>query len=285
MGLKWLDNKNWSDITRDERFFCAHLYKAILEDKNGIPGFVRIINEECKLELPENANWELGYEVCFYRDLSFFDNTYECKSPKRTFDLCLFSDGWIVIIEAKAYQPFDTVQVQEFFKDKTHIKELGIDVNVKLVPLGSSRYKPTYDKSHIKNGRDKFRGFEREMLTWDTLAKAYKANSIDSKILANADSCYKSKKHIIGSELLQIFNNRVYRDNEIDPDMFLVGRMGGKEGLKADVNGKSWKCHLYEVNPKAEKKLKGNWFSLKTFAEIVLSENAFRISEENCTHE
>jgi len=26
-GISWLGNRNWSEITRDERYFCAHLYK------------------------------------------------------------------------------------------------------------------------------------------------------------------------------------------------------------------------------------------------------------------
>ena len=110
MGLPYLKNKKWSQVTRDERFFCAHLYNLIL--KRGIPEFLSFINNTYKTDLTESCYWEIGYEVCFYRDLwHLHGRKTELYSPKRTFDLCLFSEKTIVIIEAKADQQFDLNQL------------------------------------------------------------------------------------------------------------------------------------------------------------------------------
>jgi len=71
------------------------------------------------------------------------DNQY---SPKRTFDLCLFSNEHIVIIEAKAQQGFHGDQLKEFEKDEEDIKGLlstqEFKVNVDVVLLHSSLYAP-----------------------------------------------------------------------------------------------------------------------------------------------
>ena len=32
MGFNYLNGKKWADITRDERFFCAHLYFEMQKD-------------------------------------------------------------------------------------------------------------------------------------------------------------------------------------------------------------------------------------------------------------
>jgi len=41
MGLSYLKNKNWSEITREERYFCAELYFAI---KGNETDFVKWLN-------------------------------------------------------------------------------------------------------------------------------------------------------------------------------------------------------------------------------------------------
>ena len=153
MGFSYLENKQWLDITRDERFFCAHLYFEM--NKNLTP-FLELIakngvinGEDAKPDL-----WEVGYEVCFYRDYIKkvgFENTNEIgKTPfhdlrKRTFDLCLFSEKCIIIIEAKAHQGFDNNQMKYFDEDLIQIKKLlgkNSNVETKLLGLISNKYKP-----------------------------------------------------------------------------------------------------------------------------------------------
>lgn len=268
-GLKWLNNRNWSEITRDERFFCAHLYNKILGHQSGVQGFVRVINEMCQLNLPVDANWELGYEVCFYRDVMFDDAAKydERLSLKRTFDLCLFSDNEIVIIEAKAYQAFDSKQTEEFVRDRECIKNiLNIPVTVVLIPLASSHYKDTFDNSPLKES------FGCELLTWGRLADVYE-NSDPKSILARADIIYSlrprssdsTKRFLSGAELLGLYEGR-----KVDQDGFWVGRNSGLAGLRKDLAGDAWLDRPYEVNTESKKALNRNWFSLEDFAKTVL---------------
>lgn len=171
MGIRYLKNKSWNEISREERLFCSHLYHSILSlpDKKK---FIKKLNSlefpmdffKNKLNLSEKSHWEVGFEVCFYRDLiAAFGpcssirkvNKYIKKlnkekmagfSEKRTFDLCLFSNDELVIIEAKAYQGLSSKQNEEFKKDVKQIEELFRYLNdaempkVKLIILASSWY-------------------------------------------------------------------------------------------------------------------------------------------------
>lgn len=113
MGFDYLDKKNWIDITREERFFCAYLYFDIKKDVNN---FINWLNEntldpkyndkKIHLGLDVKQEWDVGFEVCFYRDYKHQNRESVQKdySPKRTFDLCLFSPDTIIIIEAKVQQ-------------------------------------------------------------------------------------------------------------------------------------------------------------------------------------
>ena len=81
--------------------------------------------------------------MCFYRDLlctqekSVRDSAF---SPKRTFDLCLFSEAVIIIIEAKAHQLFSVEQAGHFSRDREQIQKLiGRPIDVRLVALGCCR--------------------------------------------------------------------------------------------------------------------------------------------------
>jgi len=156
----YLKNQSWSQITREERFFCSHLYHSIL---NREKDFVKWLNENLnynkadnKIELNPNKDWEIGYEVCFYRDFlklkGKYIKTYLGKNgkpfpQKRTFDLCLFSEDQIIIIEAKVQQGFSTKQVGDIKEDSKLIKKLLGEFNYSNVKsdtifLYSSRYNP-----------------------------------------------------------------------------------------------------------------------------------------------
>jgi hypothetical protein len=79
------------------------------------------------------TDWEVGYEVCFYRDiLKLYGHGVKEKMEdliakigpnavnliKRTFDLVLFSSDTIVIIEAKSAEGLTTEQFKEFKIDE-----------------------------------------------------------------------------------------------------------------------------------------------------------------------
>lgn len=157
MTLNFIQSK-WQDITREERFFCSHLYHSII---NREQEFIEWLNNNTTLKLNPNSNWEVGYEVCFYRDLikhwraqgktNLNENTY---SSKRTFDICMFSNDHIVIIEAKAQQGFHGDQLKDFEDDKNDIKSLfdnqGIEMSFDIVLLHSNHYTPKNTLPKIK---------------------------------------------------------------------------------------------------------------------------------------
>lgn len=164
MDKPYLNNQPWSAITRDERTYCAHLYFLF---KNEPKKLVDLIKKSRILEKkgfkntfePDGGNWELGYEVCFYRDLlkKYGLSVREKGLPeKRTFDLCLFSDNEIVIIEAKAHENLGLKQLISFSQDRAYVsKALQLTgsnkMNVFFVLLASSDF---YDKQSfaLENG-------------------------------------------------------------------------------------------------------------------------------------
>lgn len=147
MGFTYLKECSWLDVTREERLFCSYLYWDI---KGKEKDFVLWLNENTDLGLRVDDNWEVGYEVCFYRDLQKLRKEpldLTRYSIKRTFDLCLFSENTIVIIEAKVQQMFSKNEVQEFQKDRENIPAIiGKDLDVVVVALASSEYFKNYRK-------------------------------------------------------------------------------------------------------------------------------------------
>jgi hypothetical protein len=190
MGFSYFKNKNYLDITRDERFFCAHLYFEMNKNIQPFLEFLerkRIIkNEETNAEL-----WEVAYEVCFYRDFIYhigYNNVKQIGSTKfkdlgkRTFDLCLFSEKRIIIIEAKAQQGFDTEQMESFKKDKELLAELLNEQffgEINLIGLASSDYTPK----------------DKTILNFDSLINWSDINSLyPNHLFVKANNLYKQKQ-------------------------------------------------------------------------------------------
>ncbi len=159
MTIDYLDGRPWSDWTREERFFCSVLYHRAIADKQA---FAEWLIEAAGLPLScQRSEWELGYEVCFYRDylerllsekarkLGIRPSQIRAESArgqglpfKRTFDLCLFGPGIIIIVEAKCHEGFTADQNEAFNEDKKYIRRLPMLANaeVHVVALASSRY-------------------------------------------------------------------------------------------------------------------------------------------------
>lgn len=151
MGPGYLNGKKWEEITRDERFFCAHLY---FELNRNISPLLEFLGHE-KIISAEELNpsiWEVGFEVCFFRDFVFEIGEQNANksikksaySQKRTFDLCLFSEQQIIIIEAKSHTGFNTKQLDNFNTDKKNIASLlGVKCpSISSIALFSESYKP-----------------------------------------------------------------------------------------------------------------------------------------------
>ena len=161
MGLSYLGGDSWNEITREERFFCLQLYNHI--KISGIKGFVQLLIDS-GLDIPLETNWEIGYEVCFYRDVLFSRNKpVQSRFQKRTFDLCLMSDDAIVIIEAKAQGGFEGKQLRSFKNDAAEIFAITGIRNVKSIAIHSSKYNPKIET---------LADFQ-VVLTWDSLSAFY----------------------------------------------------------------------------------------------------------------
>jgi hypothetical protein len=188
MGLPYLKDKegktfSWSEVTREERYFCAELF---FETRHDVKKFVECINNKAifnkdELKLDEKKDWELGYEVCFYRDLRKLHGLGIKKSKyseKRTFDLCLFTDDRIVIIEAKVQSGVTTKQLESFEDDKSNVDELLKElypslgkVDVSVLGLFSSGYIKGLEKKK-KTISPIFDGH----ITWIDLYEAFPMN-------------------------------------------------------------------------------------------------------------
>ena len=175
MKLKIFNDKSWNlDITRDERFFCQELYHELTN--GGLNSFLSLISSEA-VGLNFKGPYEVGYEVCFYRDLKYaglFKGQVSEYSIKRTFDLCLFSEKEMMIIEAKVFEGMTTKQMDEFEQDRKWVpKALGIDgYRVRLVALIADKYKPS---EATKNRFD-------AIITWKHISNLFPENEVLTKV-------------------------------------------------------------------------------------------------------
>ena len=182
MSPAYFGELSWNEITREERVFCAELFYQI---KDAPDSFVEFLKNETKLPASLSGPWDPAFEACFYRDyLHKFARTEKSKfSPKRTFDLALFSDDAIIIIEAKAAQPFTADQVRYFEKDRENISSL-LDVETYFVALATKTYFDNYQR--IGRGTA-LSPFEGRHLTWERVARKYP----DAPLLRRACQVYE----------------------------------------------------------------------------------------------
>jgi hypothetical protein len=207
------------------------------------------------------ANWEVAYEACFYRDLWHHSGKKRKPfSPKRTFDLCLLSDVAIIVIEAKSHEEFEEKQLKYFEKDKMQLVELTGVNTVLLSGLASSGYDVPPDVLKYFNG---------PMLTWRELAELYGNDAI----LDRADEVYEPDsnrnygRHNSGGYMTGIELVEEYKQGR-NP---FVGRGGGLSGepISQDIKTGSWRQHRYETNRDAKNALNANWFRLSDFIDRV----------------
>jgi hypothetical protein len=256
-GLAWLNGNSWWEVSRDERYFCAELYHLIREDT---ARFIAHLNQAHGAQLNPGMPWEVVYEACFYRDLWHVRGRADALvSPKRTFDLALFSDDDILLIEAKAQQEFDALQLQSFARDADEVKRLTGVPRVRLAALASSRY------TIPSNVLDQFTG---PHLRWLELARLFENNP---KLL-RADALFEpatgwtsannSDGYMTGAELVAAFDAG---------ERFFVGRRDGISGavLKRDAETGAWRNQRYETNREAQQPPNRNWFGLEDFARTV----------------
>ncbi len=195
MGLPYFNDKSWSDITRDERTFCADLYYH-LKQTNNVRKFTKALLKKVKIDnIDLSGEIEMAFEVAYYRDVIFnseygdgenitrFANKRSIQGLlKRTFDLCIFLPNDIIIIEAKAAESLTNKQMTEFIYDKKSIKalhrDLGLnEVNVHLIGLVSGEYKYSPATEEI---------FKKKIITWENIEEF----NVDYKMTESLKTVY-----------------------------------------------------------------------------------------------
>ena len=186
MGIPYLKNCPWSRWTRDERYFCSVLYSLVESDP---ADFAAWLIDSAGLGAKKNGDWDLGYEVVFYRDYLWqlgSSATSMGFSQKRTFDLCLFGTRSLIVIEAKVSQCFELAQRKTLEFDKERIPSLqgmaGVDIYV--VALASSKYFANVKRYGQPETLRVFDGH----VSWAKAAKKY-----PHPLLCRADDMYKLK--------------------------------------------------------------------------------------------
>jgi hypothetical protein len=184
VSIQYLEGHPWSDWSREERFFCAVLFGHAQREA---AEFARWVNEKAKLGLSTDGEWDLGYEVCFYRDYLWQKKRSargEGYPSKRTFDLCAFGERSIIIVEAKVFEAFTGHQNQDFDDDRSLIKKvLGNETfEVKVVALAARRYFDNFEKFGRHDTPSVFDG----QLTWADAHEKY-----GDALLDQADRMYK----------------------------------------------------------------------------------------------
>ena len=175
MTLSYFPNGNWSSTSREERYFCQALFQRIKESEQK---FVKFLNAKAGLGLNESDSWEIGYEVCLYRDVLHArgqPNSSE-YSIKRTFDLCLFSEQQVVVIEAKAQQTFKPREMESIKLDKSRIQKLlKTDTKAFAVAIASSTYFENHSKHSLN--KDLLNSFDAR-ISWEELYQGFCADPL-----------------------------------------------------------------------------------------------------------
>lgn len=267
-GWPYLNGKRWSDITRDERTFCQHLYSLV--QKKGVQTFVEKLNVLAQLDgdlkLPVETDWEIGFEVCFYRDVWHSRGKQgPLYSGKRTFDLCLFSDSHIVIIEAKAQQGFsnDRAQLIEFANDRIEVSKIAPGARVLILALASSKYVGEGESRRpLPLSNQTLPLFDGEAVTWKALSTCFD----NDLMLARADDIYElpgsnNDYDLTGSQIMEWAR---------EGQRFCVGRQGGLCGrfFQEDLRSQRWSNQLYQVKM-CEEPPNTNWFTSADFQDAV----------------
>lgn len=258
MALRWLDYQSWWEVSRSERYFCLRLFNAIEQDVNH---FIRYLNDVYDLRLSTDIHWEISYEVSFYRDLSVMRGEAPVGKIAREFDLALFSDETIIIIEAKSQSKFNDAQTSEWLVDPELIKRAtGVD-EVIMIGLTSSKERATGLAASL---------FLQPYLTWRGL-QAPDGPYLGELAFLRADEIHMDRGSKGGSNAdARMTGAMILESSKSDHSPLWVGVQHGLNGTRMKrliIDG--WREAKFEVNYSADEAPNSNWFSLEAFLDAV----------------
>jgi hypothetical protein len=171
--------------------YCAVLWEQAREcpDK-----FAHWLIDTANLQIDDRSgDWELGYEVVFYRDFLWHKEGRSARAEnlpaKRTFDLCLFGERDLVIIEAKLCSRFESKQNSEIADDRQKVSDLIVPASkrpkIHLVGLACSDYWTNLNK----HGSSETKNLFKNRIDWGQVSSEY-----DHPILRKADGMYQKER-------------------------------------------------------------------------------------------
>ena len=251
MALSWLNGQGWLDVSRSERYFCLRLFNAIERD---VRHFVRYLNAVYGLSLSVDADWEVAYEVSFYRDLSVHTGAEPAGKVTREFDMALLSEDTILIIEAKAQSKFSDEQTREWLVDPEQVKRATGVAQVLMIGLTSSQEAPRGLAQSL---------FLQPYLTWDELQSAdgpypgepsfSRADQIHMDTASSKGTGLNADRKLSGAELVERF--------KAASAPRWVGAHGGLNGKRmTKLSAEGWREAQFEVNDSAEQAPNSNCF-------------------------
>ncbi len=147
MPQAYLQGHDWSDLTREERFYCGALAEHARRDP--LP-LVRRLRELAQGRMQAVAcdtagDWEVAADVYLYRDFLWHQGR-KARPPEfsaqRTFDVCLFGARDLILIEAEIGAPFDVMTANVAREDRRRLPALFGETcpRIWLCALAPSRY-------------------------------------------------------------------------------------------------------------------------------------------------
>ncbi len=175
---------SWSSVTREERYFSSTLFHELV--RNPKP-FWRLLSKQlsAKLDVRNIGVADVGYEVCFFRDLARVGmvERQQRSLEKQTFDLVLtLESGPLVIVEVKAQQAFNLKQLEKLREARNLI------IASKKLP---SRHRSVFIAGLCSSRArcDRSRPLLDGLIRWSDLRPYYPKIAAD---LARADGLYQN---------------------------------------------------------------------------------------------
>ena len=119
---------DFTDIVREERHYCSHLFRLLCHDKesggvnSGLAGFLQLAKANVKLDVSTVAHAEIITEVAAFRDY------YKVHEDRSAFLANLYDEFLPIVVAQYDGRISDPIRPNEVERDKLHPKDFGGEV-------------------------------------------------------------------------------------------------------------------------------------------------------------